>query len=85
MQKGIIFTVEAIYIVAIVFVAVILLMSSLQAIESPNYDIIQTMKVAHDYGENKSAELPDGYMNESCLPNQTTVNISYYDVEVCFQ
>ena len=86
MQRGIIFIVEAIYILAIVFATLFLFVSSLETIDPPNYDIIQTMKVAHDYGENHSIEVvfPAGYLKGPC-PDQTSANLSYYNVEVCFE
>ena len=84
MQRGIIFTVEAIYILAIVFFALFVFVTSLQVIDPPNYDIIQTMAVAHDFGKNVTNELPTGYFEGPC-PDKTSVNISYYNVEVCFQ
>lgn len=79
------FTVEALYIFVIVFSVLLIFISSLQLIDVPSYDLVQTLKVAHDVGENNTSSAPPGYLIDSC-DNKTTAVLSYYSsTEVCMK
>jgi len=78
------FTAEAAYVIVIVFAAVLIFLASLPQATVPNYDVPQTMKVAHDMGEARTTSPPTGYAVTGC-DNKTTVNLTYYDVGVCMK
>ena len=83
MQRGIVFTIEAAYVILIVFSAIIVLIGSMHTATAPNYDTIQAMKVAHDMGENRTADAPDGYAHSGC--SHASATLSYYNTEVCMR
>lgn len=79
MRKGIVFSVEAVYVVLAVFVVIIALFSFLRHIENPNYDVISSMKIAHDMGEDNTSKPPTGFNFSDC--SYIAVNITYYEYE----
>ena len=87
MQRGVVFTVEAVYAVGAVFALLLVFVSFMPITENPNYDIVATLKVAHDMGQENNTNPPTGFYNDTfgCGTN-TTANLPYYDIgEVCFQ
>jgi len=82
-QRGIVFTIEAAYVILIVFSAIFVLVGSMHTATVPNYDTIQTVKVAHDMGENRTTSPPSGYALSGC--SHAYANLSYYNVEVCMR
>ena len=70
--------------VVVVFAAVIVLFGSLPSVSIPNYDAVQTMKVAHDVGQ-EMGELPDGYTTD--CTGETISKLEYYNEtrEVCMK
>ncbi|MCD4739732.1 hypothetical protein K8R43_00915 [archaeon] len=87
MKKGVFFSIETMYLLVAVFVVLIGMIHFLPTMTNPNYDLISTLKVAHDMGQ-ENTDLPpeDGFGNSKfrvgtvCEEN-TTVEISYYDYD----
>lgn len=79
------FTIEAVYVILIVFSALIVLIASLQTVDVPNYDVVQAMKVSHDAGENMTTEGPPGFELAAPIncPTEDEVGLAYYFVVVC--
>ena len=85
MQRGIVFTIEAAYVILIVFSAIIVLIGSMHTATAPNYDTIQAMKVAHDMGENRTADAPSGFSTTKSDCSHASATLSYYNTEVCMR
>lgn len=96
-MKGIAFTVEAVYVIVIVFTALVVMVTSLQQIDLPNYDSIQAMKVSHDMGEDRTNSAPNAYGVQAFSADPTvgpydctgkaSARIGYYNntQEVCMK
>ena len=78
------FTIEAAYVILIVFSAIIVLASTMHASTSPSYDAIQAMKVAHDMGENRTGSPPSGFATAGTCTH-AYASLSYYNVGVCMK
>jgi len=84
-QRGVVFTIEAAYVILIVFSALIVLVGSMHTTTVPNYDTVQTMKVAHDMGENRTANPPPGFSTTEADCSHAYASLSYYNIEVCMK
>ena len=79
MRKGAIFTIEACYALIAVFVALVALLGFIKSIEQPSYDLVLSLKVAHDMGEENVSTTPQGYAfgKGNCPKSLSTM--PYYD------
>jgi len=85
-QKGIIFSAEAIYIIVVVFAAILVFLAALPNTGTPDYDTVQTMKVMHDLGEAGTANPPPGYNTTHCS-GKSVARLPYYNesLGVCME
>ena len=90
MQKGVMFTAEAVFVLAIVFAALMVFIASIKMVEAPNYDAIQAMAAMHDAGYAQAAPPSTDYIYENpddglCKTNAAM--LQYYNAsgEVCLK
>lgn len=67
MRKGLIYSLEAVFLASIVLV-LFMALATFTFNSSPEYDIMGSMKVAHDMGEVNSSSPPPGFNYSSCSP-----------------
>ena len=88
MRKGVFFSIETMYLLVAVFVVMIGMIHFLPTVETPDYDYISTLKVAHDMGHNNTDRPPETFGGQPhyrfggvCSSSEVSVELSYYDYD----
>jgi len=87
MQKGVMFTAEAVYVLVIVFAALIVFLASIKMVEAPNYDALQAMAAMHDAGYAQASPPSDYDYKASGTCTTNAAQLKYYNSsgEVCLK
>ena len=87
MQKGIMFTVEAVYVLVVVFAALVVFLASIKMVEAPNYDALQATAAMHDAGYAQASPPSDYDYNASGTCTTNAAALAYYNStgEVCLK
>ena len=82
MKKGVVFSIEAGYAVIVAILVLIALLTFMKTVNQPNYDLISSMKVAHDMGEEGTIIAPEGFdFGSACDPNDDSAFYLVYDYD----
>ena len=92
-EKGVVFSVEAAAAAVILLAIMLVVLSSIHLVKSPDNELYSSLTVAHDLIYAHSTNPPEGYVNDEgwCKSNKNYVaklSISDYDnwhAEVCMK
>lgn len=73
--RGVVFTIDAIYVLGIAFVVMAALYAFMSAAHAPDYGFTDSMKVIHDMGEDNTDQPPTGF-NTTCDDKHAAVYYS---------